>query len=93
MANDILLDDTGDLDALDGDFVIGDSELQEIALILQTNQGDYKQDPITGANLLRFKNSTLSPNEIRNKSAIALKRDGKDFNRIKHKFRIHAKTR
>ena len=48
MAKDILLDDNDDLAFLDGDVVLGDSEDQEVSLIIRSNQGDWRASPLTG---------------------------------------------
>lgn len=89
MSDDVLLDNDGDLDFSNGDLIVGNSEMQEIGLILQSNQGDYKEDPIIGANLNRFIKGVQSNKGNRKQLAIALARDGKDFNRIKNKLQIN----
>lgn len=90
---DILLDKDGGLLVLNGDFVIGESELQEVETILTMMQGDLKEDPIMGANLMHYEKSTLTPNEVKNKASLALQRDRKDFNKIKKGLELKASTR
>lgn len=90
---DILLDKEGDLLILDGDFVIGESELQEVEAILTMMQGELKEDPIIGANLMHYEKSTLTPSEVKSKASLALQRDGKDFSKIKKGLELMAKTR
>lgn len=83
MGKDILLDADGDLLIVNGDLVIGESDLQEVECILTMMQGELKEDPIMGANLLHYEKSTLTPDQVKAKASIALQRDGKDFNKIK----------
>ena len=56
----LLLDKDGDIrivphkgkDGLTG-FVIGDTLIQNAAIVLELNQGELKEDPVLGANLIR----------------------------------------
>ena len=59
MAKDILLDENDDLKILNGDFDIGESEMQEVGIILRLRQGELKSDPILGANLQHFMKGCL----------------------------------
>jgi len=93
MGKDILLDADGDLLIVGGDFIIGDSELQEVETILTMMQGELKEDPIMGANLLHYEKSTLTPDQIKAKASIALQRDGKDFNQIKKGLELNVSKR
>lgn len=78
---DLLLDSNNDLQIKDGDLVVGESELQEAFLILKTNKGEWKEDPVTGCSLLRFINSKSSPAEIRKQIQLQLTRDGKSYDK------------
>lgn len=49
--NDILLDDTFDLQIKGNDFVLGESTRQNQGLILMANKGEFKQHPFTGVGL------------------------------------------
>lgn len=48
---DIQLDNNGDLDVRNGDFIIGESDEQHVESILNAAQGTWKQHPLLGANL------------------------------------------
>ena len=48
---DILLDSNIDIMFADGDFVIGDSTMQNQYLILATHKGEWKENPYVGAGL------------------------------------------
>ncbi len=58
MVNDILLDiATGDLLIKDGDFVIGESDEQNLEDLVMAMQGDFKASPLTGAGGRGLKNN------------------------------------
>jgi hypothetical protein len=80
---DILLDENDDLTIADGDFVIGESMLQEVGIILRLNSGDLKSDPILAPNLIQLVNSKENLQEFEDRVRIHLKRDNKNYNEIK----------
>lgn len=88
MPNDILLDENNDLFFKNGDLVIGESEMQEVGLILQSNQGDWKDSPLTGSNLTReirgIENKLKQERNLR----IQMKLDGKDYDQIKERIKL-----
>ena len=84
--NDILLNDDNSLKITNGDFETGESELQEVALILQSVQGEWKSTPILGPNLYRFINGKTNKAEIEREVAIHLAIDNKDFKALKTKI-------
>lgn len=88
MAKDILLDSTNDLLFKDGDLVIGESEMQEVGLILQSNQGDWKDSPIVGSNLTREVRGTENKLKRERNLKIQMKLDGKDYDKIKQKIKL-----
>ena len=49
--NDLLLDPSGDLSIVNGDFVIGDSSNQHQEHILIANKGEYKEFPELGVGI------------------------------------------
>lgn len=83
---DILLDDNNDLKILNGDFDIGESEMQEVALILQSTQGEWKQTPLLGPNLYRFVNGKVSKTEFEREIALHLAIDNKNYKELKTKI-------
>lgn len=54
MAHDFLLDDTNDLQIANGDVVLNDSTQQDINLLLTTKKGEWKQNPLVGANIQEY---------------------------------------
>lgn len=78
-ALDILLDETGDLAIERGDFVVGESDQQHLVLLLQTTQGEWRQDPLVGVGLARYLSSPYGPAqaaELSRNLSIQLQRDG-----------------
>lgn len=51
---DILLDQSGHLSIVNGDFAVGESTQQEIELILTTFRGEWKEHPLLGAEVQRM---------------------------------------
>lgn len=83
MANDILLDENFDLKIEGGDIVIGESELQEVGIILAINTGELKSDPLIGANLVQFIRGYNNKAAIERHVRKQLELDGKDYDEFK----------
>lgn len=82
MAKDILLDENNKPIILNGDFRTGESELQEVSLILQLRQGELKSDPILGVNLQHFIKSKENRIIVKSKIKLHLERDGKRYDDV-----------
>lgn len=70
---DILLDSDFDLMAVDGDFVVGDSTIQNQALLLASGPGEFKETPTCGIGLegyLLDENPAVLLREIRRQFTI-----------------------
>ena len=89
-ASDIILEND-DLKIVGGDLCIGHSLTQEVKIILSLNQGELKNDPLLGPNLLQLVKSKPQEQEFRERVKIHLKRDGKDYNSIR--ALVHAKSK
>jgi hypothetical protein len=83
MAKDIILDADNDLQIVNGDFFIGESELQEVGIILQMSKGELKSDPLIGANLTQFMRSVNNPAKIKDHITRELQLDNKDYDTMK----------
>lgn len=83
---DFLLDDNNDLKIINGDFDIGESEMQEVGLILQSTQGEWKEFPLLGPNLFRFIKAKTNKAEIEREVSLHLGMDNKDFKTLKTKI-------
>ena len=51
---DILLDEDFDMQAKDGDFIVGDATLQHQQLLLLSQKGEFKQSPYVGVGISNF---------------------------------------
>lgn len=84
MANrDFLLGDDGDLQIRNGDIVVGESITQEVALILLTNKGEIRHDPLCGCDLLKMTNARISRSQFERLVRVQLERDGKNWSDVK----------
>ena len=83
---DILLDKENGIKILQGDFDVGESEIQEVGLILVSTQGEWKLSPILGPNLYRYIKSKASKTEIDSQVRIHLAIDNKDYKSLKNKI-------
>jgi hypothetical protein len=92
MSKDILLDENNEIKIFNGDFDTGESEMQEVALILQSTQGEWKMSPLLGPNLFRFLKSKESKVAIEKQIAIHLAIDNKDFKSLKTKIETQIKN-
>ena len=54
MAQDFLLDESGDLKIVNGDFAVGDAELQHIDDLVYSFKGEWKEFPLLGAEAQRL---------------------------------------
>ena len=64
MANDILLDEQGDLLIRNGDLVIGDDSAQVLSLLVASVQGMWEQHPHAGIGLVKYLGAPLTPETI-----------------------------
>ncbi|WP_348814061.1 hypothetical protein [Flavobacterium maritimum] len=51
---DFLLDDNGNMLIANGDFVIGDSEAQDVELLIKSSKGAWKEHPLTGVGIAQL---------------------------------------
>ena len=71
---DILLEND-DLQILNGDFFVGDSQNQSVELLLKSMQGEWKEYPEAGCGLLKTQNGVIDRFFQRNIS-VQLEADG-----------------
>lgn len=51
---DFLLSDDGEMRIENGDFVIGDSESQDVELLITSSKGAWKEHPLTGVGIAQL---------------------------------------
>ena len=76
MVEDILLDNTGDLQFKNGDFDIGLSDEQHVILIVNTMPGSFKQFPLLGVGIIQYSASSGQSATLRRSINIQLNSDG-----------------
>lgn len=88
---DIVLDNNDDLTILAGDFLTGESTLQEVGIIIRLTQGNLKEFPTLGPNLFQLLNSNASQEEVTQRVMIHLAKDNKNYNEMKSLIEINMK--
>ena len=81
MRQDILIENDGSYQIVNGDFNIGESDQQHIELILGSNPNDWKRSPITGAGLIKNLGGNLTGFAKRNVT-VQLEADGYALDKI-----------
>ena len=76
MVKDIILTEENDLMFENGDFVVNDSDQQHVLLILNTNQGSWKQFPFLAVGIRRYLNSSGQSQVLRRSIQVQLEADG-----------------
>lgn len=80
---DILISTDIDIMFADGDFVIGDSTMQNQYLILSTHKGEWKENPFIGAGLEDMLHDEGGEAYWKHRISEELKRDGMNVGEIK----------
>lgn len=96
----IILDGKGDLlirsrkqtDGKLSGLVLDDTLIQDSAIVLEMNQGELKEDPILGPNLLRYLRSHVDKARIQKQIQVHLSRAGIDFNKVSEQLKLNLKT-
>lgn len=83
MGRDLKLTVDNDLIIANGDFLIDESELQEVGIILQMSQAELKSDPFIGANLTTMVRDVTNQEKIKRHIQTQLELDEKDYDAIK----------
>ena len=89
---DIMLDNNDDMQIANGDFVIGESMLQEVGIIIRLNSGELKSDPVLGPNLIQLTNSNADLQEFEERLRLHLQRDNKNYEDVKKLISIKTKS-
>lgn len=85
MANDqrdFLLDDEGRLVLRNGGIATGNSFTQEVALLMLTNKGELRHDPLAGCDLVRRTNSRIARSDLARLVRVQVERDGKQWSDV-----------
>lgn len=96
----IILDGKGDLlirprlqtDGKLSGLVLDDTLIQDSAIVLEMNQGELKEDPVLGPNLLRYLRSHADKTRIQKQIQVHLSRAGIDYNKVSEQLELNLKT-
>lgn len=80
--DDILIDNNGDEQVINGDFAIGDGSIDDCLIIMKLNTGALKSDPILGPNLITLINKHNGALEAKQAIKLHLNRDKKTFKKL-----------
>ncbi|MGB1217495.1 MAG: hypothetical protein ACPG5P_06445 [Saprospiraceae bacterium] len=89
---DLKLNDEYDLVIEDGDFALIDGDektIQDAELIIISNQGEWKEHPLVGCNLIQMMNAKYNETAIRRRIRLQLKADGIDYDTVKHNIKLN----
>lgn len=86
---DFLLDDTGRLVLRNDGIATGDSLTQEVLLLMLSNQGELRHDPLCGCNLVKRTNSRMLRSDLERAVRIQCERDGKNWSDIKNGLNLN----
>ncbi|MCT4698087.1 hypothetical protein [Tenacibaculum haliotis] len=75
---DFLLDENGDLAIENGDFVLGETDQQNVELLLFSNKGEFKEFPLVGFGAINYIKSNVSEIEFKRDLKIQLEYIGYD---------------
>lgn len=78
----------GDLNVINHKIVLSDTLLQDAGVVLQLKQGEWKEDPLLGPNLIRLLRGKQSRNEIERLVKIHLSRAGIGYENVKDKLNM-----
>ena len=73
---DIILDDAGDLEVANGDFVVSESDMQHIELIVNLAPGSLKQYPTMGVGIWSYSGSSGLARDLQRNINVKLDADG-----------------
>lgn len=71
--------DTGNPIIENGDFVIGETRLQEAISIIRAVQNEYTRTPLVGCNLILFQNGMASKSQLERIMKKQIEADGLDY--------------
>lgn len=88
----LILTTDGDFNVIGRHLAVGDTLLQDASVVLQLKQGELKEDPLLGPNLLRLLRGKSDKNETERLVKIHLSRAGISYEEVKSKLEIILKN-
>ncbi|MBR8759279.1 hypothetical protein [Porphyromonas levii] len=88
--NDLMVQVTRDAEGkISSGLQIGNTNLQNAYMVLSLNQGELKEDPIAGVNLIAMIRGNKSSDQIKTTIKIGLRRCGIDYDEVKNLLRVN----
>jgi hypothetical protein len=79
---DIIVDQTGDLEILNGDIFVNESDSQHLEFIVTADKGQFRQFPLIGVGIRRFSNGPFDAQAIRQAIKLQLESDGYNVRKV-----------
>ena len=79
---DIIVDQTGDLEILNGDIFVNESDSQHLEFIITADKGQFRQFPLIGVGIRRFSSGTFDAQAIRQAIKLQLESDGYNVRKV-----------
>jgi hypothetical protein len=76
MRKDIQLDDNNDLLFANGDLVVGESDRQNVKLIVESQMGEWKEFPTVGFGIDNYLKKNRNDREFKRDLKVQLEQDG-----------------
>ena len=85
---DFIVDDAGDMIIRNGVVAVGDALTADVGLLMITNRGELRLDPVAGCDLVRRTHGRLTAAELDHLVRVQVERDGKDWSRVKRGLKL-----
>jgi hypothetical protein len=79
---DIITDENGDIEFLNGDLKVNESDAQHVDHIITTDKGQFRQFPLLGVGIGRLLNGTPNQIEVQQQIRLNLESDGYNVRQI-----------
>jgi len=79
---DIIVDQTGDLEILNGDIFVNESDSQHLEFIVTADKGQFRQFPLIGVGIRRFSSGPFDAQAIRQAIKLQLESDGYNVRKV-----------
>ncbi len=85
---DFIVNADGDMVIRNGAVAVGQALTDDVALLLLTNRGELRLDPLAGCDLVRRLNGRATPVELERVVRVQVERDGKEWSRVKDGIKL-----
>ena len=86
MVSDVLINAEGEVQVTNGDFDIGQSDQQHAFLLLATEKGEWRHQPLLGVGLSKYINDESPDVLMKQEIRVQLEADGANIARLNVKY-------